>query len=101
EDTALVMQVIAGHDPRDPTTSRRSVPDHRAALGAGVRGLRIGVARELVASPDVDVEVRDGLAAALDVLKGLGATVEEVSLPLLPLAGGGFTTLAGSDACAL
>ena len=101
EDTALVMQVIAGHDPRDPTTSRRSVPDHRAALAAGVRGVRIGVARELVASPDVDAEVRDGLAAALGVLKGRGAMVEEVSLPLLPLAGAVFMTLADSDGAGL
>ena len=101
QDTALVMQVIAGHDPRDPTTSRRSVPDHRAALGAGARGLRIGVARELVASPDVDAEVRDGLVAALGVLKGRGATVEEVSLPLLPLAGAVFMTLADSDGAGL
>jgi aspartyl-tRNA(Asn)/glutamyl-tRNA(Gln) amidotransferase subunit A len=101
EDTAVVMQVIAGHDPRDPTTSRRTVPDHRAALGAGVREVRIGVARELVASPDVDGEVRDGLTAALGVLKGLGATVEEVSLPLLPLAGAVFMTLADSDGAGL
>ncbi|MET0849979.1 MAG: amidase [Candidatus Rokuibacteriota bacterium] len=101
EDTALVMQVIAGYDSRDPTTSRRSVPDHRAALAAGVRGVRIGVARELVASPDVDAEVRDGLVAALGVLKGLGAMVEEVSLPLLPLAGAVFMTLADSDGAGL
>ena len=52
EDTALVLRIIAGQDPRDPLTSRRPVPDYAAALDAGVEGLRIGILRELTFGAD-------------------------------------------------
>jgi aspartyl-tRNA(Asn)/glutamyl-tRNA(Gln) amidotransferase subunit A len=47
EDCALLLEIIAGADPRDPLTARRPVPDYRAALTGEVRGLRVGVIREL------------------------------------------------------
>src|SRR5437762_4284387 len=46
-DVALLLGAIAGHDPLDPTTSRRDVPDYTAALGGDVRGVRVGVVGEL------------------------------------------------------
>ncbi|HXJ79405.1 MAG TPA: amidase [Candidatus Methylomirabilis sp.] len=96
EDCALLVGVIAGHDTRDPLTSTRAVPDYRAALRGDVRGVRIGVIRELCAG-DTDSEVRAAVAAAAALLASHGAIVEDVSLPLLPLAGAVFMALADSE----
>jgi aspartyl-tRNA(Asn)/glutamyl-tRNA(Gln) amidotransferase subunit A len=79
-DTAVMMQAIAGPDPRDPTCSTEPVPDFTAELQAGVKGLRIGVPRQHffdLAEPEVVRLVR----AAIDCLASLGAAVQEVSLP--------------------
>jgi aspartyl-tRNA(Asn)/glutamyl-tRNA(Gln) amidotransferase subunit A len=101
EDAALLLRVIAGHDPRDPLTSRRPVPDYVVALDAGVRGLRIGIIRELTFAGDTDVEVRGAVLEAARRLQELGATVEETSLSLVPLAGAIFMALADADGAGL
>lgn len=100
-DAALLFELIAGHDPRDPLTSRRAVPDCLGTLEGGVRGLRIGVVRELTASAETAEEVRGAVTAAARAFEREGAIVEEVSLPLLPLAGAVFMTLADSDGAGL
>jgi aspartyl-tRNA(Asn)/glutamyl-tRNA(Gln) amidotransferase subunit A len=81
EDCAILLQAIAGHDPKDPASATRSVPDYRSALTGSIKGLRIGVLRHLF-EEDVDVpEVsKTALAAALDVLRGLGATLEDARI---------------------
>ena len=81
EDCAIVLQAIAGHDPRDPASALRSVPDYRANLGAGVKGLRIGVLRHLY-EEDVPVagSVKAALDQAYDVLRGLGAIIEDARI---------------------
>lgn len=94
EDTALVTALIAGPDPGD-RFARRAGPGAARALRAGVRGLRIGVIRELTGA--CDPEVRKAVLAAASVLRDLGATVDEVSLPLVPLAGAVFMALADSE----
>jgi len=76
EDCALVLQAIAGHDPRDPASVRCTVPDYRAALREDLRGIRVGVLRhfweeDLAVSP----EAAAGMEAALDALRRLGAEV--------------------------
>ncbi|MBV8715318.1 MAG: Asp-tRNA(Asn)/Glu-tRNA(Gln) amidotransferase subunit GatA, partial [Chloroflexi bacterium] len=79
-DCALLLQAIAGHDPRDEASASDAVPDFSVDLERGVEGLRIGVPREYffeVIEPETDRLVR----AAISVLEGLGATVQEVSLP--------------------
>jgi aspartyl-tRNA(Asn)/glutamyl-tRNA(Gln) amidotransferase subunit A len=101
EDAALLLRVIAGHDPRDPLTSRRPVPDYVVALDAGVRGLRIGIIRELTFAGDTDVEVRGAVLEAARRLQELGAAVEETSLSLVPLAGAIFMALADADGAGL
>jgi len=98
EDTALVLGLIAGYDEKDPTTSRSAVPDYRAALDGGVTQLRIGVITELVDGADTHAEVRDAVREAARALAGLGARVEDISLPLIPLAGGVFMALCDSEA---
>jgi aspartyl-tRNA(Asn)/glutamyl-tRNA(Gln) amidotransferase subunit A len=97
EDTALVLSVIAGHDPGDPLSSPRPVPDYRAALTGEVRGLRVGVVRELTSSRDTRDDVRQAVLEAVRVLERLGASVDEVSLPLATLGGAVFMALADSD----
>lgn len=101
EDSALLLGLMAGRDERDPLSSDRSVPDYRAGLGAGVRGLRLGIVRELTYEGDTDPEVREAVSQAARALEKLGARVEEVSLPLLPLAGAVFMALADSDGAGL
>jgi aspartyl-tRNA(Asn)/glutamyl-tRNA(Gln) amidotransferase subunit A len=97
EDAALLLQAIAGYDPKDPLTSRAPVPDYARALGDGVRGLRIGIIRELTFGADTEPEVRDAVVAAARKLETLGAATEEVSLRLVPLAGAIFMALADAD----
>jgi aspartyl-tRNA(Asn)/glutamyl-tRNA(Gln) amidotransferase subunit A len=97
EDAALLLRVIAGPDPRDPLASRRPVPDFSVALTGDVRDLAIGVVRELQEGEGTDAEVREAVGEAAAVLGRLGARVEPVSLPLLPLAGAVFMALADSE----
>ena len=80
EDAALVLQVLAGHDPHDATSSVEPLPDLRGALTGELRGLRIGVPRAVVGE-GVDDDIRAALDAALGVLRERGATVVDVELP--------------------
>jgi aspartyl-tRNA(Asn)/glutamyl-tRNA(Gln) amidotransferase subunit A len=100
-DSALILFVIGGRDERDPTTSRRPVPDVSRTLGDGVTGLRLGVVRELTAGAETQAEVRGAVEAAAARLGALGASVKDVSLPLLPLAGAAFMALADSEGAGL
>ena len=79
-DLALVLQVIAGHDPRDGTSAQTPVPAYHAALTGEVRGLRVGVPREYFVEgmePGVEAATREAIA----VLAAQGAEICEVSLP--------------------
>lgn len=96
-DCALVVSAIAGYDPRDPYTSRRPVPDYSAQLGQDIRGLRVGLIRELQEHDDLHPEVRQAIADALGVFRQLGADVREVSIPLMALAGAIFVGVADSE----
>jgi aspartyl-tRNA(Asn)/glutamyl-tRNA(Gln) amidotransferase subunit A len=83
-DAALMLNVIAGHDPRDPATVRHAVPDYTQGLTNDLRGVRIGVPR-LVLWEDLDPEVEAVMDAAVQQLTRLGgrlgARLEEVTLP--------------------
>ena len=85
EDTAYMLQAIAGHDPRDPTSSTAPVPDYSASLVEGIKGVTIGLPRHYFFDPDpsVDPEVVAVVERAVTELEGLGARVREVSLPSL------------------
>ncbi|MBM4381991.1 MAG: hypothetical protein FJ091_01355 [Deltaproteobacteria bacterium] len=80
EDAALVLSAIAGYDANDATTVRTPAEDYTAQLGAGVRGLRIGVPRAWFFER-CDEEVAAGVEAALAELRRLGADVREIELP--------------------
>ena len=81
EDCAILLGVIAGHDPRDPASAMGAVPDYREALTSGVKGLRIGVLRHLyetdVDSPNI---AKTAMESALDVFRSLGAMIEDVRI---------------------
>ncbi|HET8732507.1 MAG TPA: Asp-tRNA(Asn)/Glu-tRNA(Gln) amidotransferase subunit GatA, partial [Anaeromyxobacteraceae bacterium] len=79
-DAAVLLRTIAGHDPRDMTSSSRPVDDYLATLEGGARGLRIGVPSEWL-SGGLDPGVERAVRAALDAYRRLGATLVEVSLP--------------------
>jgi aspartyl-tRNA(Asn)/glutamyl-tRNA(Gln) amidotransferase subunit A len=82
EDTAIALQVMAGHDPRDPASADVSVPDFRAALDRGVVGLHIGVPRAFFATAKmVTPEVLAAIDRTAQSLRDAGATVEDVALP--------------------
>jgi aspartyl-tRNA(Asn)/glutamyl-tRNA(Gln) amidotransferase subunit A len=79
-DTALLLGAVAGYDRRDSTSIQAPVPDYAAGLSKGVAGLTLGLPDEYFIDgmdPDVERAVRQ----AIEVLKGLGARIERVSLP--------------------
>ena len=86
EDCALMMQVLAGHDPLDAGSADVPIPDFAAALGGGLSGVRIGVPRHFFES-DVtcEPEILSAFNGALDVYRSLGATVTDIALPPLGL----------------
>jgi aspartyl-tRNA(Asn)/glutamyl-tRNA(Gln) amidotransferase subunit A len=98
-DCALVLNAIAGHDPLDSTSIKRETPDYTKALTGDIAGLRIGVPKEYFAQglePGVEEAVRD----AIQVFDGLGARVEEVSLPHTSYALAVYYIIAPSEASA-
>ncbi len=81
EDLAAVLQVIAGHDPRDSTSLNVTIPDLTSGLNAPLKGLRVGVVREHQDHPALDPEISRAVQATQKLLQSLGATIEEVHLP--------------------
>ena len=84
-DCALMMNVLAGHDPRDSTSISLPTPDYTRALQTNVKGLRVGLVKEFMEyqGVGVDPEVGAAVRAAVDRFQQLGAECEEVSLPYL------------------
>ena len=80
EDCAVLLKVIAGHDPMDSTSIPEAAPDYTADLLKDVKGLRIGMPKEYFIE-GVDPEVTSAVEGALRVFERLGATVVPVSLP--------------------
>ncbi|HVA58669.1 MAG TPA: Asp-tRNA(Asn)/Glu-tRNA(Gln) amidotransferase subunit GatA [Gemmatimonadaceae bacterium] len=85
DDAALALGVIAGRDPRDATSVDHPVPDYRAAAGASLKGVVIGKPREYFPD-DLEPRVRERCARALELLRGQGAQIRDVSLPHTALA---------------
>jgi aspartyl-tRNA(Asn)/glutamyl-tRNA(Gln) amidotransferase subunit A len=78
EDCALTLEALAGYDPKDAGSLSRPIPRYRRALGEDLRGLRIGVLRHhWEADIPASADVRRAMDAALDVLRRLGAELEE------------------------
>ncbi len=98
-DAALVMNAIAGHDPRDSTSAKHSVPDYTKALTSDIKGMRIGIPKEYF-TEGIEPGVKDAVNKAIEVLTGLGASVEEPSLPHTKYALSVYYIIAPSEASA-
>ena len=96
-DAALVLQAIAGHDPRDSTSLPSALPEFSAGIADGVAGLKIGLPKEYFAG-EIDADVRTALAAAVAALKDKGATIVDVSLPHTSLALPAYYIVAPAEA---
>ncbi len=82
EDAAIALQVMAGHDPGDPGSADLPVPDFRACLERGARGLRIGVPWHLFEhDPALTPGTRDAINRTVTLLADAGATIHRVTLP--------------------
>jgi len=98
-DCALVLQAIAGHDPRDSTSSQRPLPDYLKALQGDIKGLKLGVPREYFVKgmePAIEKLVLQGI----DEFRKMGAHVEETSLPHTKYALAVYYIIAPSEASA-
>jgi aspartyl-tRNA(Asn)/glutamyl-tRNA(Gln) amidotransferase subunit A len=98
-DAAILLQAIAGHDPRDSTSVNEPVPDYQAALTGDISGLRVGVPHEYFVEGTED-GVRQAVERAIDTLRSLGAEVGECSLPHTRFGVAAYYIIAPSEASA-
>ena len=96
KDAALLLEAIAGRDPRDSTSADAPVPDYAAALDGKVKGKRIGLPREYFQS--LASETGDLIMTAVDVLKRLGCEPVEISLPATDYAIATYYIIATAEA---
>jgi aspartyl-tRNA(Asn)/glutamyl-tRNA(Gln) amidotransferase subunit A len=96
-DAALLLEVIAGHDRRDSTSVDKPVPPYSRTVEEPIAPLTLGVPREYF-NDALDPEVAAAVRAALEVYRGLGAKVEEVSLPHSPVALATYYLVATAEA---
>jgi amidase len=94
-DAAIVLGIIAGADPDDPTAAPQPVPDYAAAAGAGVKGKRVGVPKNLIGA---DADSQRALDGAMAALQGRGAQLVDVMLPGLDEAAQRWLALCGVEA---
>jgi aspartyl-tRNA(Asn)/glutamyl-tRNA(Gln) amidotransferase subunit A len=97
-ESAELLGIIAGHDPRDSTSSAQPVDDYTADLHLGVRRLRLGIVREAV--EPLTGEVRANFDQAVAVLRHAGAIVEEASVPTIGYAIAVYYIVANAEASA-
>lgn len=79
-DAAISLRAMAGHDPKDSTSAKLSVPDFEAVLGRGVKGMKIGIPREY-RMDGTNPEILAAWDKGAEILKKAGATIIDVSLP--------------------
>jgi aspartyl-tRNA(Asn)/glutamyl-tRNA(Gln) amidotransferase subunit A len=98
-DAALIMNVIAGHDPQDSTSLNEPAPDYTATLGKDLHGIRLGLPKEYMIE-GIDPQVRDAINAAVKQLNSLGAAIVDVSLPSTEYAVAVYYIIATAEASA-
>ena len=80
EDCALLLQTMAGFDPRDSTSIDQSVPDYSVDLAQDIEGIKIGLPREYFAE-GLDADIANVIASAVDEFRRLGAEIVDITLP--------------------
>ncbi len=81
-DNALLLEIIAGDDGYDPRIKSPKVQPYTKALGSGIKGLKIAVVEEGFQQPGAEADVNESVRDAAKRLRGLGATVDSVSIPM-------------------
>ncbi len=97
EDCALLLNVIAGHDPLDSTSALKEKEDYTEYLKQNINGLKIGLIKELMGK-GISNSVKDSVYKAMDLFSSLGAFCEEVSLPSLKFALSAYYIIAPAEA---
>ena len=98
EDCAILMNVIAGYDPRESTSVPEEVPDYRSFLGRGIEGWTVGIPREYFVA-GIDPQVEAAVRRAIKGVEGLGARCIEVSLPHTRHCVAVYYIIAPAEAC--
>lgn len=78
-DSAIMLQAMAGYDPRDPVSANEPIPDFRSLIGGGIRGMKIGVPRRFIASIEHTPDILKAFEEAERVFRSLGATLVDVA----------------------
>jgi aspartyl-tRNA(Asn)/glutamyl-tRNA(Gln) amidotransferase subunit A len=97
EDAALLLDVLAGCEPGDPSTAAIAVPHYSGTLQAKIASFRVGICPDLHPVP-LSGAVRRALDHSTSALIGLGATIVEVSLPSAPLIGDAYRAIQQAEA---
>ncbi len=97
EDAALMLNVIAGGDPRDSTSVHIPVPDYTRHIVDGIKGIRVGIPKEYFIK-GIDAEIEESVKTAISVIEDLGGSIEEISLPHTEYAVSVYYILAPSEA---
>ena len=98
-DAATMLGVLSGHDHRDSTSVPQPVPDYRAMLGGGLKGLKLGLPKEYMIG-GLDAEVKAAVDAAVKQFTALGAEIVEISLPHTDYAVATYYIIATAEASA-
>lgn len=96
-DVALLLEVVAGHDPRDATCADREVPPYQRYLGHDIHGLKIGLPKEAL-DQGLDTGINERIKSLAEQLEREGAIIREVSLPLNRYAIAAYYILATAEA---
>lgn len=97
KDSAVLLQIIAGHDPHDSTSVLAPVPDYLQGIDSGVHGLRIGIPKEYFAA-GLHPDVQDALKHALKIYERFGAQIVDISLPHTEYAVAVYYIVANAEA---
>ncbi len=100
EDNAIMLQALAGYDSKDPSSLRVGVPDYMEDIDGGLRGLKVGLPREIW-DMEFDPETAGLVRRAVGVLEELGAEVSEVSLPLAEASSYAANLISRSESTAI
>ena len=97
EDSALLLNALAGHDPHDSTSLSEPVPDYTESLEEGVAGMKLGLPKEYF-TDGISPLVRERVESAAKTLEGLGAELVEISLPHTEYAVATYYIIAPAEA---
>jgi aspartyl-tRNA(Asn)/glutamyl-tRNA(Gln) amidotransferase subunit A len=98
EDSAIFLNVLAGHDKKDSTSVPEPVPDYPAAMTPDLGGVTLGLPKEYLQAEGTDPEVGRAVACAIQTLEGLGARCVEVSLPMTEYVVAAYYVIAPCEA---